>query len=80
MGFFQNFLDFVLPAPCYSRPFPLSSVDDSNVQTSVDVILTLQQQYVGPIVLSLDAVAPMALDRPQCFIEKRKACFACREL
>ena len=78
-GFFQNFLDFALPAPCYSRPFfPQSSVDDCNVQTSVDVIFPLQQQYVGPIVLSLDA-APTALDRPQCFIEKEKACFPCRE-
>ena len=27
-----------------------------------------------------DAVAPTALDRPQCFIEKEKACFPCREL
>ena len=26
-----------------------------------------------------DAVAPTAIDRPQCFIEKEKACFPCRE-
>ena len=76
---FPEFSGFRVTRPVLLPPFSQSSVDDYNVQTSVDVILSLQQQYVSPIVLSLDAVAPTAIDRPQCFIEKEKACFPCRE-